>query len=98
MAARGVPPEPLQIQKVKIMKPSFISINALRGLLLSGLLLLTAFAAPASVVTLPSGLNPGDPYRLIFVTLVGINATAGTFANPLFPLLGSPLQGISRSR
>jgi len=30
--------------------------------------LLFSAAAPAAVITQPAGLNPGDPYRLVFVT------------------------------
>ena len=63
------------------MKP-LIKTHLLRGLL-TGLLALATVLPSASadvgVITLPAGLNPGDPYRLIFVTSAGMDATAGTF-------------------
>ncbi|MFM7909129.1 MAG: PEP-CTERM sorting domain-containing protein, partial [Microcystis sp.] len=37
--------------------------------------LVTAGAAQAALVVLPSGLNPGDQYRLVFVTSGTRNAT-----------------------
>jgi len=52
--------------------------NVFCGLLL-GLLVLTIASpsANAAAVTVPPGLNPGDTYRLVFVTAGTISASSG---------------------
>jgi hypothetical protein len=52
-----------------------------RVLMLGGLVTLGASAAAAAPITLPPGLNPGDPYHLIFVTSVTIAATSSNIAD-----------------
>jgi hypothetical protein len=58
------------------MKKTFKTKSALGGLI-SGLLLMVAGmpVARASLTTVPIGLNPGDQYRLVFVT-DGISASS----------------------
>lgn len=52
-----------------------------RVLVLGGLVTLGASAAAAAPITLPSGLNPGDPYHLIFVTSTLIDASSSNIAD-----------------
>ena len=57
-------------------------------------------ASQAAVVTVPTGLNPGDQYRLVFVTSTTRNATSTTIADynsfvNTAAALNSDLDGIS---
>jgi hypothetical protein len=51
------------------------------GVLCTTLFMLVAGSASAAVVTVPVGLNPGDMYRLVFVTSSTRNATSTNIAD-----------------
>lgn len=44
-------------------------------------ILLLGSHAPAAIITNPTGLNPGDPYRLVFITSTGRDAMASDIAD-----------------
>lgn len=58
------------------------SMRALCGLMLGLLLVVGASAAQAqSIITVPTGLSPGDQYRLLFVTSTKRDATSSNIAD-----------------
>lgn len=64
------------------MKTKSTPKNALYGLI-SGLLLMTAGTSEtyATGITTPTGLNPGDHYRLVFITSTTRDATSSNIAD-----------------
>jgi hypothetical protein len=61
----------------RILMRSSIASSVLLVLVFSGI----ARTVNAAVITMPPGLNPGDPYRLVFVTSTGDLATSTDIAH-----------------